>query len=216
MQEYLTRQYDLIPASILDTKIEVVGVGAIGSITVLILAKMGFNNIHVYDFDKVDAVNINNQFYRIKDIDVLKVLALKEIVKDFTGIDITAHETEVKDAPLHGKFVISAVDSMSARAKILDLFMGEVLIDPRMAIEDACIRTLNLTKGDSYNSYAKSLYSDEEAVQERCTAKATMYTPSLIGGLIAKIILDVLLDRPYVKALDWDLKLNVCNTFVSK
>jgi tRNA A37 threonylcarbamoyladenosine dehydratase len=71
--KYLTRQSDLIPEAILSTPITVVGAGAIGSFTVLTLAKMGFNNITVFDDDEIDFVNINNQFYRISDIGKKKV-----------------------------------------------------------------------------------------------------------------------------------------------
>jgi molybdopterin/thiamine biosynthesis adenylyltransferase len=214
VNKYLTRQYDLIPENILTTPIFVIGAGAIGSMTVLTLAKMGFNNIFVYDDDIVDFVNINNQFYRISDIGKLKVVALYSLVKDFTGVEIVPINARAKD--MMAGIVISAVDSMESRKQIFELFCGSLLIDPRMAIEYASIRTFMPRKGDTPKDYTQSLYSDKDAVAERCTAKATMYTASLIAGHVSKITLDHLLGRDIMRSLDWDIGKNSYSSFVER
>ena len=117
VNEHLTRQLDIIPLDVLDIQINVIGAGAIGSMTTLILAKMGFNNIVVYDDDIIDRVNMNNQFYRFKDIGTNKVDALKEIIKDFTNVDILSLPILWENTALKG-IVICAVDSMKARKSI--------------------------------------------------------------------------------------------------
>jgi hypothetical protein len=215
--KYLTRQADLIPEQLLKTPITVIGAGAIGSFTVLTLAKMGFDDITVYDDDEVDYVNINNQFYRISDIGKPKVEALASLVKDFTDVDIKPCKMRTnKDMMLSNKIVISAVDSMASRKEIFDCFYGSVLIDPRMAIEYACIRTYFPVLGDSPKDYTGTLFNDSEAVQERCTAKATMYTASMIAGHVSKIVLDYLLDRDVMRSLDWDLEKNNYSSFINR
>ena len=55
------------------SKITIIGVGCTGSFITLNLAKLGFNNINIIDFDKVEEENIPNQFYREKDIGKPKV-----------------------------------------------------------------------------------------------------------------------------------------------
>jgi len=217
INKYLTRQSDLIPAQVLTTPITVVGAGAIGSMVVLTLAKMGFNDITVYDDDTIEHVNINNQFYRISDIGKAKVEALAELVYDFTHVKIKPCKMRTnKDMMLSNKIIISAVDSMKSRKEIFDCFYGSVLIDPRMAIEYASIRTYFPVLGDKPKDYTDSLFNDSEAVQERCTAKATMYTASLIAGHVSKIVLDFCLDRDIVRSLDWDIGANKYSAYVQR
>lgn len=69
-------------------KISIIGVGSSGSFIAFTLAKMGFKDILIIDYDVVEPHNIPNQLYRIKDIDKPKVVALKEIIHEFTDIDV--------------------------------------------------------------------------------------------------------------------------------
>ena len=213
--KYLTRQSDLIPEAILKTPITVVGAGAIGSFTVLTLAKMGFHNITVFDDDEIDFVNINNQFYRISDIGKKKVEALHDLVLDFTGTEIKPVAERITKFNTD-RIMISAVDSMESRKQIFDLFGGALLVDPRMAIEYASIRTYMPMAGDKPSDYTNSLFNDSEGVQDRCTAKATMYTASLIAGHVSKIVLDFCLDRDIIRTLDWDIETNKYSSYVER
>lgn len=213
INKYLTRQSDLIPESVLGTPITIIGAGAIGSLTALTLAKMGFHKLTVFDDDKIEHVNINNQFYRLSDIGSMKVDALASLIKDFTDVDIVKMPVRASGM-LKDKIVISAVDSMKSRKEIFDLFYGSVLIDPRMAIEYACIRTF--FPADRPEDYTNSLHSDEEAVAERCTAKATMYTASLLAGQTSKIVLDYVLGRDVIRSLEWDIGKNNYSVYVER
>lgn len=207
--KYLTRQLDLIPTDKLGLSISIVGAGAVGSFTALSLAKMGFHNITVYDFDTIDPENMNCQFYRHSDIGKKKVVALQELIKDFTGFEIKVHDKKVdpKDA-IVADVVISAVDNMAVRKMLYEISAFRYLIDPRMAAEYAMIQVLDPMKADSVESYKMNLYTDEEAVHERCTAKATMYTVNLIAGQVAKMVKDIALKNPYIKRLDWNIAKN--------
>ena len=82
------RQKDLVNYKIFNVPITVIGVGGIGSFTVLTLAKMGFRNITIYDHDRVEQHNLPNQFYRIKDLKKYKVDALADLVYEFEGLKI--------------------------------------------------------------------------------------------------------------------------------
>ena len=62
MSNRLIRQQDLINSDILTTPLFMVGLGGIGSWTAISLAKMGFNNLELWDNDVVAEENFNNQF----------------------------------------------------------------------------------------------------------------------------------------------------------
>ena len=208
---HLTRQLDLIPLENLKTKITVIGCGAIGSFVVLSLAKMGFENIMVYDFDAVSVENMNCQWYRFEDIGKPKALALRDLVKDFTRLELEAIDGKYDGQKLEG-IVISAVDSMAVRKMIWENVKdnGDVfwLIDPRMAAEYALSFVMDPNSTKDIESYEKTLYTDEKAVEERCTAKATMYTAAMIAGYVAKHVKDLVTNNPYARVTHWNIATN--------
>lgn len=209
--EHLTRQMDIIPEAVLPQKITIIGAGAIGSFTALALAKMGFMNLEIWDFDKVDIENMNNQFYRFKDIGKPKVEALRDLIEDFTNEKIQIHNEKYETQDLKG-IVITAVDSMAVRKNIWEQikknYEVKFLIDPRMASEYALQYVMNPWDDKDQKSYEKVLYTDENSVVERCTAKATMYTVNMISGYAAKAVKDILTKASYARVTHWDIKEN--------
>ena len=206
--EYLTRQLDILPMEKLDAKITIIGAGAIGSFTTLTLAKMGFKNITVWDYDEVDDVNINCQFYPITAIGLSKVESLKAMVEVFTGTIIKTKKAKYEGELLRGDIVISAVDSMAVRQNIFDNCTSDWLIDPRMAAEYMAMYVTDLSKPVQIQAYKKSLHDDASAVQERCTAKSTMYTVGTIAGFIGKAVKDIVTDHPPIESLDFNIENN--------
>lgn len=215
---HLTRQLDIVPLGILGEPITIIGAGAIGSFTALTLAKMGFCDITVYDFDSIEVENMNCQFFRHSDIGKKKVDALRELVHDFTGIEIEAHAEKYEGGMFKG-IVISAVDSMAVRKLVWDehkeFAMGtKLIIDPRMGAEDVLCYAMTPTKLKDITTYEKTLYSDDEAVQERCTAKATMYTATMLSGFVAKIVKDFLHDDcQYARVTQWNIGKNAMESY---
>ena len=211
--QHLTRQWDLIPLTALGQPITIIGAGAIGGATALTLAKMGFKDITVYDFDKIEVENMNCQFYRFSDIGKFKVEALKEIIIDFTGVEITANVERYETGMFNG-ILISAVDSMEVRRLIWEnhkeFSVGtKLIIDPRMGAEDAMCYAMSPMEKKDIDSYEKTLYSDGDAVQERCTAKATMYTALALSAHVAKVVKDYLCnDHRYARNMQWNIGQN--------
>lgn len=203
----IIRQSEIIPTDVLSEKITIIGAGAIGSFVALQLAKMGIADLTVYDADHVSDENMSNQFYRFKDIGKPKVEALKEIIKDFTDTDIEIVNARYVEGELSG-IVISAVDSMEVRKLISENcnFKTKLLIDPRMGAESAMLFGARPTIDKEMDTYKKSLYSDADAVQERCTAKATIYTVNLLSGLVVKLVKDYLVEQKFFKRTTWDVK----------
>lgn len=210
--QHLTRQLEILPVECLDKPITIIGAGAIGSFTALSLAKMGFEDITVYDFDTIEVENMNCQFYRFSDIGKPKVEALKELVFDFTKVKINAINDKYQGEPL-GSIVIAAVDSMEIRSMIWNAQKKspscKFVIDPRMGAETAMLHVFNPHDAKDVKSYEKTLYSDDEAMHERCTAKATMYTACMLSGLVAKAVKDIATGfENYPRLVHWSIKEN--------
>jgi molybdopterin/thiamine biosynthesis adenylyltransferase len=208
---HLTRQMDIIPVDILGEKITIIGAGAIGSFTALCLAKMGFENLKVVDFDKIETENMNCQFYRFDDINRYKAIALQELVHGFTRVQIET-STEPYERGQFPGIVISAVDSMEVRKRIWmqhrkQAPFTKAIIDPRMGAETALLYVMNPMDDKDIESYEKTLYTDSSAVQERCTAKATIYTACMLSGLVAKAVKDLLVSpKSYLRLAQWSIK----------
>ncbi|MHA2065197.1 MAG: ThiF family adenylyltransferase [Candidatus Thorarchaeota archaeon] len=206
---HLTRQSDLIPAEVLQTKINVVGAGAIGSFATLALAKMGFDTITVFDDDVVDDMNMNCQFFRLSDIGSTKVGALRSLVKDFTDTDIRPSNQRILSHFALSGVVISAVDSMQARKDIFQAAQAgkaRYLIDPRMGAEYARLNTVDLKSEDERKIYQSTLYSDREAAQERCTARSTIYTVNMLAGYVAKVVKNLACEQAFPAEVHWSIK----------
>lgn len=208
---HLTRQLDIIPLNVLNKPVTIIGCGAIGSFLGLQLAKMGMTNLAFFDHDTVSIENMSNQFFRFKDIGKTKSAALHDLVVDFTGVP-TKHNLkfETSHALTQAGIVVVAVDSMEARRMVYESikeknFKVDYIIDPRMSAEFFAMYVINPHDAKDQATYEKTLYSDEQAVPERCTAKSTVYTASLGAGLVTKAIKNILLKQQYPRNTQWDI-----------
>lgn len=219
--EFLVRQSSIINPEVLYTPITVVGAGAVGSAAVLCLAKMGFGEIYVYDTDTVDEANVGMQFYGEKDIGRPKVRALQDLVDTLCTTNINAREEfyNADSAPSRG-ITVSAVDSMESRSLIHEAhctpkakLQTKLLIDPRMGAEFASVYATRPGKPEDMSRYVKTLYSDDRAVAEPCTAKATMYTAMILGGYIGKVVKNFLVDKVWPHTTLFDIRTGEFQTY---
>lgn len=204
-----SRQSGLIDYKIFEHPITVVGAGGIGSFTTLALAKIGFKSIRVFDDDRIEEHNLGNQFYRIRDLEKPKVIALQEIVKDFEGIDIIANVDKYSSSITHrpDEIVISAVDSMSARKMIYEnLKFVKGFIDGRMGGNQLEVYTVDMFNSDSKIAYERTLWSDKETSSIPCTQKAVMYNVLTIASWIVNQARLLLSSKPFHRELILDLE----------
>lgn len=75
--------------------ITVVGIGAIGSNLVFNLVKQGFQDIIIFDKDKVEEKNIGTQIYGIEHVGRYKIEALKDLIYNFTEIDLLGYTDDI-------------------------------------------------------------------------------------------------------------------------
>ena len=201
------RQMDIIsPALAEDTKVTIIGAGGIGSPTIMALSKMGIGKMKIFDPDTVENHNIPNQMFMPKNIGQNKADIMAEFAQEL-GVAAESFPERYVDQNLEG-IVIVAVDSMAIRAAIwnraklstkIDLF-----IEARMGAEIGAIFAVypgNMMDVEYYESW---LYTDEEAVEGACTARAIIYntfgTAAFIGSIVSKYIMR----KPFPRSIKYD------------
>lgn len=205
-----TRQTRIFNPENQKSKIRIIGVGCTGSFIALNLAKLGFDNIEVIDFDNVEAENIPNQFYREKDIGKPKVEALREIIKDFTGTEIIINNTKIdKDFIFYhelNEIIILCLDNMKTRKliykKVKDIPI--MLIDTRMGGEGFQIYTADLTKDNERENLAKRLTAS--TMETPCGEKSVIYTILSIASETCNIVKMIDKDEAYPTTLKREMK----------
>lgn len=184
------------------------GAGGIGSWLTILLARTSTPNIMVYDFDLLEAHNMAGQLYPVEAVGKLKVEALAETVKSFTGTTILGfNEKLTKDTP-STNIMFGAFDNMEARKSIFDSWMGFVeiwkttkekvdkgettwenegispvtplLIDGRLTLEQIQIFSVTPELAEEYEK--EYLFPDGDVEDEVCTLKQTSHTAAMIGG----------------------------------
>jgi hypothetical protein len=206
------RQLDILKPEVCQVPVHIVGCGATGSFTALSLAKMGVGNITVYDGDSIELHNFPNQFFPIGAAGKNKAEVLKEMVDFFTGVQITAVPEFYEHHALQG-IVVSALDTMSGRKLIFENSTPEpgfepvsFLVDSRTGPEVVRVLSVDMKNSSERDRYAKTLHSDEEAVQLPCTARAIIYSVLSVSSVICKQIKQYLMNQPYAHDLALDLK----------
>jgi len=175
-----------------ETHFHIIGSGAVGSFTTVTLAKMGAENITIYDFDKVENHNRSNQYFGINDLGMYKVDAVARKILVEEEIIVTPiskkyiRQTFPKDVV---NVIISAVDSMPARISIWKGIKKqwnkvELYIDSRMA--GKFYELYSVRYPSDFKFYEDSLVDPKDALQEKCTERAILYTILPIAGRILR------------------------------
>lgn len=109
-------------SEVVKAPIHIIGCGAIGSHVAERLARMGCEDIHLWDFDTVDAHNITNQMFIQEDIGNTKVESVQAVMcdinEDLAGI-IKLHPAGWSDELLNG-YVFLCVDNIDLRRAIVE------------------------------------------------------------------------------------------------
>lgn len=184
-----SKQVELIQVGKFQYPIHIIGAGATGSWVALILLKMGFKNIHIYDFDDIEEHNIPNQLYREKDIGKTKSDSMWNIYQEFfnDGVEnrLTTHNQKVgyKDAKELEGIVFNCVDSMKGRKTIYEgcIKHGKaiLMIESRIGLFGAYMYTVEGSDRGGCESYENTLYADEEAEVSVCGVSQTALPAAL-------------------------------------
>ena len=177
-----------------DKIFHILGCGAIGSSASTQLCRMGADKFVLYDLDSVEIQNIGVSHYVWKDIGKNKVDALKRHLKMINpDVDITVEPGRFSAfvKPLsEDDIVILGFDSMDSRLEAATAALTErnrpfALIDGRMGAEEYQQYVLT---NPTLAKYKDTWYSDADASEDPCNAKATSYCSNMAGAFIANAI----------------------------
>lgn len=199
IDQRFTRNSEMIGDIAKKYRINILGVGSIGSLASLCFAKTGFLNQRIYDIDTVDINNIGPQIYGPKQIGKSKTDAMIQVINTLVGEnEVKGHYWKIgesdsvdtgilyEDSNIMDIFII-AVDCMEVRQKLYDLLAKTpfAFIDARMSIAFLQLYAKPWGASDSaYVEYRKTLFSNADAVPTPCTDKATAFTSFIAGGVI--------------------------------
>jgi tRNA A37 threonylcarbamoyladenosine dehydratase len=137
----LEKHLEFFDPILVKESVHIIGLGAIGSHIAELLARLGIENFHIYDYDKVEDKNVANQMYFIKQEGDFKVHAVEDVIR---GINPDAKiETYINGWNKHvlSGYVFICVDSIAARKQIVEDNMYndyvKAMFDFRMRLSDA-------------------------------------------------------------------------------
>jgi hypothetical protein len=147
----------------------------------------------VWDDDTIEPHNLPNQWYRLADVGRPKVLALQELVREMTGVDIEVQQLRF-EGPGATEVTVCAVDSMDIRIALWRQLhpRPQLYIDARMGAEVGKVHCV----GQFGSWYDETLYPSSEAHRAPCTARATMYCASGLAAFIASQVANYASNRP--------------------
>lgn len=210
-----SKQTELIKPHEHNVPIHIIGAGALGSWVAFFLLKMGFQNIHVYDFDTVEEHNLPNQFFRENQIGTHKAIGVGEIFVDFFDEDpgrLTIHNRKVDDTnahTLHG-IIFSCVDSMAARKEIYELAYkygpATCWLEGRLSIYGAYLYSLERKDQEVFEKYEKTLYADTEAEVSACGISQTALPAAVnAASMMVMQMIEYLNGNPLVNRLEYSI-----------
>lgn len=170
-------------------RVDVIGAGATGSRVVLGLAKLGVENIHVWDFDTVVEHNLANQLYGLADIGKLKVEALRELVRAQTGTEVSVHPERVNGSQALGEIVFLLTDTMASRREIWEgalkfKLRTKLVVETRMGADSGRIYVIDPSRPQHIRRWEQTLCSDDETEVSACGASTSVgATADIVSGL---------------------------------
>lgn len=186
-----SNQQDYFNPDAFATRVNLVGLGSIGSNLLAWLAKMGVPEIHAWDDDHVEAHNVPVQSpYRLVDVGMLKVEAAAAYL-DYMGslCQFRAHAEKANaDTEFEG-VVMTGLDTMAARQDVWRAVKENpkvpLLIDGRLGSLQISMLTVAPLDFAAAGEYQKFLFGDEQAAQLPCAARAMIPPAGVLVSLMA-------------------------------
>jgi len=175
-----------------DIQLTLIGAGCINSNLIPFLARIGFSDVTVFDFDLVEEKNRKNQIYRTKDIGTLKVNALHDIILEMTGVKIHPMAEKI-DAQVLSGIVICGVDSMKERRKIWQNCIKmqpqiSLYIDARVGGSTLKVFALDPTDLDAVDLYEQNLHTDSTNPEITCLV-GEIPTLLVVASVVTQLLL---------------------------
>lgn len=178
--------------------LNIIGVGATGSWVGLIAAKMGWHHFRIWDADIVESHNLPNQIYGTKHINMKKVDAFEQVLKEFNPqVQVEKYDrfyTTAQDKSKldFGSYVFIAVDSLSARKDIIDSirdnFFVEMAVESQMGFMHAMINYFEPSDYNLIDTYKAMLKDDSEVTESACNERIITTLTATVASEIVQVI----------------------------
>ena len=160
------------------------GLGSIGSWLCFMMSRL-VDKIYVYDFDKVEEVNMAGQIYGSRDLNKIKTEACSDMVSNYSpGTTIIQRSKFEKESPVT-PICFAGFDSMQARKDMFEswkkLENRELFVDGRLTAEQLWVYAVVKGKESEYEKY---LFSDDEVEDLPCSFKSTTHISSMIASIM--------------------------------
>ena len=179
----ISRHRELFDSDSFNTPITIIGAGSTGSWLAIALAKLGIEDITVYDFDVVEEHNVPNQAFGVHDVGQPKVEALASLISHETDTSIKIKNQRFTNQRVAG-IVFLMVDSMKARKEIFEASIKmksavKLLIEPRMGLDVGRVYNVDPMNLTHIKKYEETYYSDDVAEVSACGASMTVISSAL-------------------------------------
>lgn len=146
-------------------------------------------NIHLYDFDIVDEVNLAGQFLSNNNVGSLKTEAIEDNLRTYCDSpNIMSLNGKYDKDSFTGPIVFSCFDNMAARKLAFEKWKAEddreLFIDGRMALSTGEVYCVTKGKEEEYES---TLFDDSEVEDAACSMKATTFSAMTIAGIMTAL-----------------------------
>lgn len=182
----IAKFHDVFQPEKATARIHIIGCGAVGSLLAETIARMGFTNITLYDFDVVCSHNIANQLYVESDIGKLKVDALAErllAINPDLKSSLKLKKEGYTNQSLSG-YIFLCVDNIDLRRQIAEANRLNPNIrfvtDFRMRLWDAQIFSADWTDSKAVTSLLNSMQFTHDEAKEETPVSACNLTLSVI------------------------------------
>jgi sulfur carrier protein ThiS adenylyltransferase len=109
-----------------EASVGIAGAGGLGSNIAMALARSGVGHLLLVDFDKVEASNLNRQYYFMDQVGEFKVEALREnIEKAVSTCHVELFNSKLQKGTMHEPFgevdvVVEALDDAKTKADLIE------------------------------------------------------------------------------------------------
>lgn len=186
----ILRHVEIFSPNVIEKKrIDVIGCGATGSKVICALAKLGIEEFHVWDFDRVEEHNIANQEFSPEHIGQLKAEAIADVVRHTADARVISHCEKLDGTQALGDIVFLLTDTMESRKKIWEgslksKMYTDIMIETRMGPDSGRIYALNPSIPSHIRGWEATLYSDSESQTSACGSQTIVgVTADIISGL---------------------------------
>ncbi len=154
---------------LLDSKIAIIGCGGLGSAAAVYLAATGIGQIHLIDYDKIDASNLHRQvFYTLKEVGNSKARSLAKHIENISPfVSVSIHEepinksnidNQLKDFPI----ILDCTDSLPTKYLLNDycVLKNKVLVYGSLYKHDGYVAVFNVALSESHSANLRDAFPE--------------------------------------------------------